>query len=95
MTEEYLDAKKKKQVEASMPQGANPANYRYLFTQHFEMTGPSLSVGGGLDVGINQGLAVRVANLEYMRSWLGTLNGRNFDRSMRFSVGLVLRVGTW
>ena len=95
ITEEYLDPEKEKQVEASMPPGANPTNYRYLYTQHWETTGLSLSVGGGLDVGINRGLALRVANLEYVRSWLGNLNGRNFDRSVRFSAGLVLRVGTW
>jgi hypothetical protein len=95
ITEEYLDSEKKKQVDAFMPPGANPTNYRYLYTQQWETTGFSVSVGGGLDVGLNRGLALRVANLEYVRSWLGHLNGRDFNRSVRFSTGLVLRMGTW
>lgn len=66
-----------------------------MYTRHWETTGFSLSVGGGLDVGLNRALALRVANVDYMRSWLGNLNGTNFDHALRFSTGLVLRVGTW
>ena len=52
-------------------------------------------MGGGLDIALNRALALHVANLDYTRSWLGTLNGTNFDRGLRFSAGLILRVGTW
>ncbi len=55
----------------------------------------SLSVGGGLDVAVNRALAVRVANIDYTRSWLGNVNGTNFERGFRLSTGIVLRIGTW
>jgi len=38
---------------------------------------------------------MRVANLDCTHSWLGDLNGRNFDQGFRFSTGIVLRLGTW
>ena len=44
---------------------------------------------------LNRALALRVANLDYARSWLGDAAGRNFDHRLRFSTGVVLRVGTW
>jgi len=95
ITEEKSDPELKKRILSGLPKDAKTSKYRDLYTQHWETTGFSLSVGGGLDVGINRALAVRVANIDYTRSWLGTLNGTNFDQGLRFSTGLVLRVGTW
>jgi hypothetical protein len=95
ITEEQVDPELKKWVLSGLPPGAKTSKYRDSYTWHLETTGFSLSVGGGLDVGLNRALAVRVANLDYTRSWLGTLNGTNFDHGLRFSAGLVLRVGTW
>jgi hypothetical protein len=95
ITEEQVNPTVKKLVLSQLPPGAKKSKYRDLHTQDWETTGLSLSMGGGLDIAINRALAVRVANLDYTRSWLGTLNGTDFDRGFRFSSGLVLRVGTW
>ena len=82
-------------VLSQLPVGTNTQKYYDLYTRHWETTGFSLSVGGGLDVAVNRALALRVAGLEYSRSWLGDLNGRNFDHGLRLSTGVVLRIGTW
>jgi hypothetical protein len=82
-------------VLSQLPPGTDPSKYYDLYTRHWERTGFSLSLGGGLDVGLNRALAVRVAGIDYTRSWLGDMNGRHFDRGLSFSTGLVLRVGTW
>ena len=92
ITEELEDPIKKQQILSA---GEILSDHRDLYVKHWESTGLSLSVGGGLDVAINRGLALRVANLEYMRSWLGKMNGTDLDHGVRFSTGLVLRVGTW
>jgi hypothetical protein len=63
--------------------------------QHWESTGLSMSMGGGVDVRLNAGLAWRFANLDYVHSWVGQLNGVNFDQGFRFTTGVVLRLGTW
>lgn len=61
----------------------------------FETTGFSLSVGGGMHIKLNRALGVQLANLEYVRSWLGNLSGISLKQGFRLSTGLVLRVGTW
>jgi len=93
ITEQYVDTEKTLNtvIQGNISSGGNPNRY----TQHWESTGFSVSVGAGLDIGINRGLAVRLANLEYVHSWLGNLNGRSFDNSVRFATGLVLRIGGW
>jgi len=63
--------------------------------QHYESTGVSISAGGGLDIKLNNALAVRVANLDYMYSWLQPVAGTDYNRGLRFTTGIVLRVGTW
>lgn len=95
VTEQQLDPQLEKAVLSRVPAGADKNKYHDLYTKHWETTGFSMAFGGGLDVALNRALALRVANLDYTRSWLGSLNGRNFDHGLRFSTGLVLRVGTW
>jgi hypothetical protein len=95
ITEEQLNPELQKQVLSRVPKGASKSKYHDLYTRHWETTGFSIAVGGGLDVALNRALALRVANVDYTRSWLGDLNGRNFDHGLRVSTGLVLRIGTW
>jgi len=95
ITEEKLDPVAQQTILSQIPPGANKSKYRDLYTQHWETTGFSVAVGGGLDLALNRALAVRVANFDYTRSWLTELNGRNFNSGYRFSSGLVLRLGTW
>lgn len=94
VTEQWVDPALQ-EVLSQLPGGAQTQKYYDLYTRHWETTGFSLSVGGGLDVGLNRALALRVAGLDYTRSWLGDMNGRNFDHGFRLSTGVVLRVGTW
>jgi hypothetical protein len=95
ITEEQLYPELQKQILSKLPPGTETGKYHDLYTRRWETTGFSMSMGGGLDVALNRALALRVANLDYTRSWLGDINGRNFDHGLRFSTGLVLRVGTW
>ena len=95
ITEEKINPMKRKQVLSGLTPNADPDSYHRLFTQHWETTGLSISAGAGMDIAINRALAVRVANLEYLRSWVGNVNGNNFDRGLRLTTGLVLRLGNW
>ena len=95
ITEQYVNQELKKQRLTKESGHTGTTAFHDHYTKDFESTGPSISVGGGLDVAVNRALAVRVANVDYTRSWLGRINGANFDRGFRFSTGLVLRIGTW
>lgn len=57
--------------------------------------GLSLALGGGFDVVLNRAWAWRVANLEYTRSWLSELDTLRPQEGLRFTSGVVLRIGTW
>ena len=60
-----------------------------------ESTGFTFTAGGGMDYRINSVLQLRLARLEYRRSWLAPLNGYDFSRGLQFSTGLMLQFGTW
>jgi len=94
ITEKKADPTKRQEV-LSHDHLENQRLQRNLYTQRWESTGISLSAGAGLDVAMNRALALRVANIEYLHSSVETLNGNHFDRGLRFSAGLVLRVGPW
>jgi hypothetical protein len=94
-TEEFFP-----QLKAAVePPGPPPATPNYalhaLYTSSAETNGLSLAAGSGVDLKLNRALALRVANLEYTHSWVGGLNGLEFQNGLQFSTGLVLRMGTW
>ena len=95
VTQEYLDPELKEEAERNLPKGKKLSSVHDQYAKDFETTGFSMSVGGGLDLAVHPALAVRLGNLEYVRSWLGQLNGADFNRGFRFSTGIVLRIGTW
>ena len=95
VTQEYVNPILKKIILGSLPPGTNPNKVRNEYTTHYETTGVSLSISGGADLRLNQVMALRVANLDYVRSWLSPLNGYDFTQGYRISTGLVLRIGTW
>jgi hypothetical protein len=78
-------------------QGSNPLTepIHDQYTISSETNGPSVEVGAGLAYRINSALQLRVAGIDYRRSWVRTLDGHDFGRSLSFSTGLTLRMGTW
>lgn len=66
-----------------------------LYTKDWETSGFAISMGSGLDYKLNNALALRVANLDYAHSWNNELNGTNYGNGLKFTAGLVLRMGTW
>ena len=95
ITLQHTDPEKRHLIESLVPPGTKLNPYYNLFNTNYESTGVSLSMGGGVDYRLYSGLALRVANLDYVRSWLAPVNGIDFNRGVRFTTGVVLRVGTW
>ena len=60
-----------------------------------QANGVSMAAGGGFDVRLSSGFALRVADLEYTHSWLPVVDQIHASDGVRFSAGLVLRIGTW
>jgi hypothetical protein len=70
-----------------------PRRSQYLVED--QANGVSMAAGGGFDVRLNHGLALRVADLEYTHSWLPVVDQIHASDGVRISAGLVLRIGTW
>jgi hypothetical protein len=62
--------------------------------QH-QANGFAMAVGGGLDLVVNRALAWRIGNVEYTHSWLSNVDQIHASEGVRFSSGLMLRIGTW
>jgi len=95
ITLQHTDPEKRELIKDMLPPGTKLNPYYNLFNTNYESTGVSLSMGGGVDYRLYSGLALRVANLDYVRSWLAPVNGIDFNRGVRFTTGVVLRIGTW
>ena len=95
VTEQHADPERRKKIGSALPPGSDLNPYYDLFTKNYESTDFSLSVGGGIDFRVHPGMALRVASLDYVRSWLNDVNQTNFNRGLRFTTGVVLRLGTW
>jgi hypothetical protein len=54
-----------------------------------------IEAGGGFDFLVNRALAWRVANLEYTHTWISRVDQINASQGIKFTSGLILRIGTW
>jgi hypothetical protein len=57
--------------------------------------GPSLGVGGGIDIVFARPFAWRLLSIEYSHSWMGDVAMIHPQQTVRFSTAAVLRIGTW
>jgi len=57
--------------------------------------GPSIAVGGGLDVVVSRPFAWRVVNVEYTHSWMPSVDMIHPQNGVRITTEAVLRIGTW
>ena len=90
-----MDPEKRKEIQDKLAPGEDLNPHYDQFTTNYESTGLSLTIGTGLDYRLHPAVALRLANLDYVRSWLAEINQTNFNRGLRFSAGVVLRLGTW
>jgi len=65
------------------------------YTKDYDANGFAVTAGGGIDYRVNPGLALRLASLEYRKSWLPTVNGKDYNNGLAFNVAMVVRMGTW
>ena len=65
------------------------------YTEATESNGFAMATGGGLHYNLHPALTLRVAELSYRHSWTAPLWGRDYSNGLKWSSGLVLRMGTW
>lgn len=57
--------------------------------------GFAIDAGGGLDFRLNRAVAWRVANVEFRKAWMPAGPFEEYRRSVSFTSGLILQMGTW
>ena len=95
LTQERLYPDEKAAVLAAKTPSETAVELHPLYTKGWETNGFAITAGTGVDYKLNNALALRVANLQYSKSWTNDLNGTNYQNGLQFTTGLVLRMGTW
>lgn len=57
--------------------------------------GPSIAIGGGMDIVVTRPFAWRIVAVEYGHAWLPDIASIHAQNTFRISTGAVLRIGTW
>ncbi len=65
------------------------------YLRRWEENAATVALGGGIDWHINRALAFRIGRLEFQRAWIPPVNGYDFRGGLRFSSGLVVKMGAW
>ncbi len=95
LTQELTDPELRSVLIAAATPTTDMNDLHAKYTQHSETNGFALSAGMGVDYKLNNALTIRVASLDYTRSWTSDLSGVSYQRGMEFTSGFVLRMGTW
>ena len=77
--------------EGTLPHYPKRSDYSIENSQN----GPSIAVGGGLDVVVTRPFAWRVLNLEYTHSWINDVAQIKPQEGLKISTQAVVRIGTW
>lgn len=76
-------------------EGRNAYEDHARYARRWTANGFSMAAGTGMDLRLNPVVALRLANLEYRRSWLPPVNGRSYNNGVALTMAVVLRTGTW
>ena len=68
----------------------------WLYASNWEQVGFSIKAGMGVDMRLNNALALRVASVDYYRDWAAApLSGAHHSQGLQVASALVLKMGTW
>jgi hypothetical protein len=91
VSEEVLNPDLKAALELNPPPGVTPHELHDRYTQSSEKVSLAMAVGGGVDWSVNRMFAVRVGNVDYVRTWMNEQPLRPPD--FRLTTGVVFRLG--
>ena len=95
VTQEQLFPEKQLALTLAAEQKNLLAPGRDEYTRETESSGLSVAAGAGLDLKLNDAVAVRLAKLDYAHSWINNVGGMSYANEVHFTTGIVIRLGTW
>jgi hypothetical protein len=94
LTTEKVWPEKKAIVEAAAREAGERPN-RDEFVKTDANHSLAVSAGMGLDLKLGRAAALKLASLEYTRSWNAPVAGVDYSRGLQLKLGVTLRMGTW
>jgi len=95
LTTEQVSPETRRALEIAAQQNGLAPPDRDEYTTSTVSNGFAMSTGAGIDLKIARAAALKLASIEYNRSWLGTMNGAEDNKGLELKIGVTLRVGTW
>jgi len=95
VTQEQIFPERKIALALAAEQKDLPPPSRDEYTRETESSGLSVAAGAGLDLKLNDAVAVRLAKLDYAHSWINNVGGVSYANEVHFTTGIVIRLGTW
>jgi hypothetical protein len=97
VSQETMFPEKKAALEAALQPGQTLQDPdHWLYASNEEQAGFAIKAGIGVDMKVNNALALRVASIDYSRDWAAApLSGAHRSQGLQVASGLVLKMGTW
>ena len=95
ITRYEVDVAREAKLKVEAKRAAKEPPPSEFYTQSETRSGFGLVAGTGIDVRLNPAVALRVATVEYTKSWAGPIDGRSYSQGLQLSSGVILRMGTW
>lgn len=96
VTEQKIDHQLRAALVATAAKEKRPASADFAkYATTWEANGFAVAAGTGIDLRVKPALALKLASIEYRKAWLPPINGRDYSSGLAFTVGAVLRMGTW
>ncbi len=90
----FPDRKPSGKVDVTANSEAADINHS-SYTSHAEANHLSWQVGGGMDYAFTHAIGWKIAEVDYFHISASDFNNTSFRHNVRFSTGLVLRIGGW
>jgi len=94
LTTETFDPARKAALSGHT-ENLTPHQLHSLYTTSTQVNSLAVQMGAGVDYKLNRALAFKIANIEYLHNYAPEFNGMNPRNNVRFTTGIVLRMGTW
>jgi hypothetical protein len=95
LTKETVSPETKRALEEAAERNGNSQVDRALFALKETTHSFALAAGTGVDLNLGRAAALKLASLEYTRSWNRPLDGVDYNNGLQLKLGVTLRVGTW
>jgi hypothetical protein len=95
VTQEEISPERKSILSAANKKAGEPPPEHQAYTRAVDRNGFAVVAGTGLNLRLNRAAAVRIAGIDYVRSWAGEINGQRYGSGLQLRTGLTLQLGTW